>query len=612
MIARTSLRAIGAAVTISLVALTAGAQPTLGYAFAARASVSPTQMFVGDSAGTLLTFTVRNTGTARSLGAVEISRPFSFWTVLSCPSAPAGWSAIGTASDCEYRSASGVADDIAPHGSATFTLVVATAASNSNRAGTWRVIVSQTNDFDQAALLKQAAATSPGLKTTAYSFEVTDVVIADVPATIGNACPASNKEASSGTATVVVCGVNHTNAVQRTRARYTHLTGSAIKSPGTWHGGVVSPSPSNVVLGYWSNVRPWAGSGLALTAKIGAFPGRTSPATHLGGYSAPPAPEATVIPATFLEAGKDGQSARFFAQVKNVGNISDSYTLSESGSWTGAFYDATCTTPMPTTATLDVGDSVDVCVLVSIPANALEQETADATLIATSSVTSSTAGSATVTAMAVQFDVLIVDGDSNSPGDSAGYYEDALDANGVSYGYWDLQESGAFPTSYLNKHIDVIWFTGNTESGPLSAYETRLTGFLDQGGRLVLSGQDILDGAPGTSTFVQDYLHVDWDGTEVQNDKATTAVHSVDGNPVTDGIGDVIINHAVLGTAFEDQITPTSPADAAFLDDHDKTDALTVSDDGYKVVFMAFPFEAYGNASEKADLMNRVLVWFGA
>ena len=53
-----------------------------------------------------------------------------------------------------------------------------------------------------------------------------------------------------------------------------------------------------------------------------------------------------------------------------------------------------------------------------------------------------------------------------------------------------------------------------------------------------MSGQDILDQAAGTTPFVQNYLHIDWDGTETQNDKATDAVHSVTGNPVTDGIGD--------------------------------------------------------------------------
>ena len=66
------------------------------------------------------------------------------------------------------------------------------------------------------------------------------------------------------------------------------------------------------------------------------------------------------------------------------------------------------------------------------------------------------------------------------------------------------------------------------------------------------------------------------------------------------------------GRHFEDQVTPIGPATAAFTDDSADTDALTVADGGYKVVFLAFPMEAYGSATQKADLMNRALTWFGS
>jgi hypothetical protein len=125
-----------------------------------------------------------------------------------------------------------------------------------------------------------------------------------------------------------------------------------------------------------------------------------------------------------------------------------------------------------------------------------------------------------------------------------------------------------------------------------------------------MSGQDILDQAAGTTAFVHDYLHITWDGTETQNDKATTAVHGVAGNVVTGGIGAVPLDHSVLNAAFEDRITPNGTATGAFTDDSGATDALTFSD-GYKVVFLAFPMEAYGTAAQKADLVNRVQTFFG-
>ena len=81
--------------------------------------------------------------------------------------------------------------------------------------------------------------------------------------------------------------------------------------------------------------------------------------------------------------------------------------------------------------------------------------------------------------------------------------------------------------------------------------------------------------------------------------------------PVSDGIGAVPLDHSVLGANFEDQITPLPPATAAFTDDTAAPDALTVAAGSYKVVFLAFPLEAYGTAAQKADLMHRVLTYFG-
>jgi hypothetical protein len=183
--------------------------------------------------------------------------------------------------------------------------------------------------------------------------------------------------------------------------------------------------------------------------------------------------------------------------------------------------------------------------------------------------------------------------------DSQPYYTDALDANNIDYSVWDLGDKPQLPESYLAAHSRVVWFTGNSYPAPLGGYEHELKTFLDNGGSLFLSGQDLLDQAAGTTDFVHDYLHVDWDGSEAQNDKATAAVH-----------GAVPLDHSVLRANYEDEITPIGGAESAFTDDSTKTDALSFAGD-YKVVFAAFPFEAYGTSSDKSDLMGRVFKFFG-
>jgi hypothetical protein len=109
---------------------------------------------------------------------------------------------------------------------------------------------------------------------------------------------------------------------------------------------------------------------------------------------------------------------------------------------------------------------------------------------------------------------------------------------------------------------------------------------------------------------VHNYLHITWDGTETQNDKATVDVNGVTGSPVSNGIGAVPLDHTVLNATFEDRITPNGGAMPAFTDHSGATDALSFSGT-YKVVFLAFPFEAYGTAAQKADLITRTFTFFG-
>jgi hypothetical protein len=319
----------------------------------------------------------------------------------------------------------------------------------------------------------------------------------------------------------------------------------------------------------------------------------------------------SIDPADQAGGAKVGSTVNYKVHVVNDGYQSDSFSLAATGDWASTVLDSTCTTPLTVTATLSPGASAEACVKVTVPTDATEGQISDTTLTATSVADPSVSGSGVMHTYAATTDTLLVDEDLDGP-DTSAYYKAALTAAGSSYAYWDLKANPELPGGYLNAHKNVVWYTGNAYPAPLAGYERELTAFLDGGGRLLMSGQDILDQAAGTTPFVQNYLHIAWDGSEVQNDKATASVTSVAGNPVTDGIGSVALDHTVLGANFEDQITPTGAAQPAFTDDSSSPDALTFAGGGYKVVFLAFPLEAYGSAGDKADLMTRSLTWFGA
>jgi hypothetical protein len=315
-----------------------------------------------------------------------------------------------------------------------------------------------------------------------------------------------------------------------------------------------------------------------------------------------------MTPATQTDGGRPGTTVTYTDTVKNLGFTTDRYTLSSSGgTYPVSFFDASCSTPQTTTPSVAAGAATDVCVKVSVPAGATGTSTA--TVTATSVGSSAVSASATVKTIAVTLNTLLVDGDNNSP-DVQAAYAAALTAANVQFDTWDLATDSNLPPGYLNAHKNVVWFTGNSYPAPITPYEARLKTFLDGGGRLLMSGQDILDQAAGTTAFVHDYLHVIWDGSEAQNDKATAAVHGVAGSAVTNGIGAVPLDHSVLGATFEDQITPGGGAAPAFTDDASQPDGLSFAG-SYKVVFLAFPLEAYGTASDKGDLVQRVMTFFG-
>src|SRR4029079_19570091 len=219
----------------------------------------------------------------------------------------------------------------------------------------------------------------------------------------------------------------------------------------------------------------------------------------------------------------------------------------------------------------------------------------------------SISASADLTTLAVGANVttLLVDDDDNAPNVQAAY-STALTANSVVFNTWDLKQNNVLPRNYTLAYKNVVWFTGNSYPAPVVPYEPVLKAFLDNGGRLLMSGQDILDQAAGTTPFVHDYLHITWDGSEAQNDKPTAPVMGVTGNPVSNGIGPVPIDHTVLGAQFEDQLTPNGTATGTFTDNpvvHNY--AVNFANATYKTVFLGFPLEAYGTAAQKADLVAR-------
>lgn len=332
----------------------------------------------------------------------------------------------------------------------------------------------------------------------------------------------------------------------------------------------------------------------------------------------------SLSPSAQTGGSQSGQSQTYTVTLTNNGFKTDTYNLAATGgTFAATVMDSTCTTPSSTTASVPAGGSVNICVRVSVPGGTADGTSSTSTLTATSVGSPTVNATAGITTIAVTADTLLVDEDGNAPNVSS-YYTSALTAAGVSFDTWDLNANPNLPVKYMEAFKHIFWFTGTSYPAPITPYENSLTAYLNNGGHLFLSGQDILDQGAGTTSFVHNYLHVSWDGSERQNDRPTQSVTGVAGNPVTNGLGSTPLDLSVLGgpsLAFMDQITPINGALAAFTDDGTsdnppatgpQPDALTFSGGGYKVVFLAFGFEEYGSAAQKADLVSRVITFFNS
>jgi uncharacterized repeat protein (TIGR01451 family) len=324
-----------------------------------------------------------------------------------------------------------------------------------------------------------------------------------------------------------------------------------------------------------------------------------------------PANAVLVSPASQRDGTRAGQSITYTVKVDNRGFSADNYSLSMTGNaWPTTLWDATFTTQITQTGNVAPGASTTVGVKVTVPVTATSGLTDTVAVKATSQANASVNGTASIQTIAVVRQVLLVDNDGSAP-DVESFYTAAVTASGYAFDYWDLTaEQGALPPNYLKAYKAVVWFTGASYPGPLLPYEEKLAAFLDGGGRLFMSGQDILDQAAGTTAFVYNYLHIDWDGTEIQNDTGVLTVTAVISSPAVGGLGAYPMNYALFGgTDYSDQITPVDPAVPAFTDDVGETNALSVDADGYRVVFLGWPFESMGTAADRTAVMNRSLAY---
>ncbi len=224
-------------------------------------------------------------------------------------------------------------------------------------------------------------------------------------------------------------------------------------------------------------------------------------------------------------------------------------------------------------------------------------------------------------------DILLVDDDQGA--DSLGtnyedYYIRALDSLRLVYDIWDKSTSPDI--SGLSDYDAVVWFTGNHRDFVFShADEESLEAYLDGGGRLFMTSQDVVEALsassdPEDTLFLKNYLHVGYDGNNTK--------HLVAGYP-GDEVGDSLFIYpegapGANNQTSKDNLVPDSEADTVLVYSNNffvHTDAVAgtkFQNDYFRVVIFGFGFEAIRNdilvfqgqyLAKSHFVMRRVLDW---
>lgn len=211
--------------------------------------------------------------------------------------------------------------------------------------------------------------------------------------------------------------------------------------------------------------------------------------------------------------------------------------------------------------------------------------------------------------------VILIDDDRGDTYET--YYTDILDKNNIFHDQWDVSKTES-PEIALQQYETLIWFTGDDRDSTLTKQEqATIAAFLDGGGKVLLTGQNIaydLDGNGSTSdsTFCADYLHLNF----VADNANTNYTLGVSGDPITNNlIVHLTGNYGGAGNQTSpDVISPISPAEAIIKYVNGMTCAALRYENptnNSRLVYLAFGFEGIaGPQKDSAEkLMHNSIMW---
>lgn len=306
---------------------------------------------------------------------------------------------------------------------------------------------------------------------------------------------------------------------------------------------------------------------------------------------------------------------KLHAEVINIGDSTDSYALFRAENLPSSWYSALCIEgfcfrpdldTIPTALTLSPmeEDTLSVYIYPSVVEGG-----GSVTLTVRSHADPSITRSLQLVGITSGTDILVVDDDGEHNYER--YYEDTL-GDGITYGTW-IRCCEGVTAEDLSHFSAVVWETGEALPTLTLADQSALSEYLDGGGHLFISGQDIgwslcdpasPDYSQTSCDFYQNYLHATYE-SNTANDFTLSGIF---GDPISHGL-DIEITG---GDGAGNQTSPSvisliDPAKEVFTYDDSQSGAVRVETGTYKVVYFAFGFEAINSENMRQEIMKNIL-----
>ncbi len=205
--------------------------------------------------------------------------------------------------------------------------------------------------------------------------------------------------------------------------------------------------------------------------------------------------------------------------------------------------------------------------------------------------------------------ILLVDDDGAAAFETT-YFTPAIGATGKSFAVWDRSSTAITAADLANFDI-VVWECGLSYPTVDDSDRAALAGYLDGGGRLMITGQEIgwemADTGGAALTWYNNYLHANF----VLDDTNDMSLVGVPGDPIGDGLALTISGTGGANNqTYPDAITPRGTGASAIITYSPTYTAGIKADNGvHRVVYLGFGFEAINNATSRALLMQRICDW---